>query len=704
MTSGLESMKKKVYHAAKEGLSISLYAHLSVTPREECQELLGQVVEEDGQKCTPLLISARNGHEKAVRTLLKFTPDLEQEGTVKFDGYVIEGASPLWCAAGAGHLGVVKMLVRNGADVNHPTKTNSTPLRAACFDGRLDIVKYLTDHYANIHITNKYNNTCLMIAAYKGHVDVVQFLLELGANPDEKAHCGATALHFAAECGHVKIVKELLAHGAKITKNEHGMTPLIAAAERTRADVVEYLISRPDVTREEKVDALELLGASYASDKDNYDIELAYKYMMLGMKERYSDEDNIIRKPKTEPVPAYENRIECETVEELEAILHVPATLHMESLAIRERILGPHNPEVPHPVIFRGAVFADNARFDRCLQLWIHALRLKQLNKVCVMKDLLRFAQVFSQMLHVGVQLEFEAVHEVLDATVIELQRNQEKIQCPGPKDDVETIKDEMESNMITALYLIMIAVCVAKGRSTSAQLNGGGNGGIGINNGIRGINGGVGIVGIGVGALEGGDAIRPSLQQINQTVEKESQVYQTVYNLVRVQARTRSGQTLLHLAVNPDTPVDDFHTNHICRFPCATTTKLLIACGADVNSMDSNRNTPLHLIVPYQKPISDFLTLHNIIMALIENGAHMDTVNQMGATPFDSATTGVAEIILRTQKKLSLKCLAAKVIKVNSIPYKGQVPRLLEAFIELHGPGHVDGLTTRPSKSEHQL
>lgn len=57
-------------------------------------------MEEDGQKCTPLIIAARNGHEKAIRTLLKFNPDLEQEGTVKFDGYVIEGASPLWCAAG----------------------------------------------------------------------------------------------------------------------------------------------------------------------------------------------------------------------------------------------------------------------------------------------------------------------------------------------------------------------------------------------------------------------------------------------------------------------------------------------------------------------------------------------------------------------------------------------------------------------------
>jgi Fem-1 family protein b len=124
---------------------------------------------------------------------------------------------------GAGHLNVVKTLVKAGANVNHATKTNSTPLRAACFDGRLDIVKYLTDHQADINIANKYNNTCLMIAAYKGHLDVVSFLLEKGASPNEKAHCGATALHFAAECGHVTIVKELLQYGARMTKNETGM-------------------------------------------------------------------------------------------------------------------------------------------------------------------------------------------------------------------------------------------------------------------------------------------------------------------------------------------------------------------------------------------------------------------------------------------------------------------------------------------------
>jgi ankyrin repeat protein len=30
----------------------------------------------------------------------------------------------------------------------------------------------------------------------------------------------------------------------------------------------------------------------------------------------------------------------------------------------------------------------------------------------------------------------------------------------------------------------------------------------------------------------------------------------------------------------------------------------MLIECGADVNQMDLSRNTPLHLIVGYQKPI----------------------------------------------------------------------------------------------------
>ncbi len=88
------------------------------------------------------------------------------------------------------------------------------------------------DHSASADISNHFNNTCLMIAAYKGHLDVVRFLLERRVDPNLAANCGATAMHFSAEAGHVHVLEELLRHGATMLKSEHGMTPLMAAAER----------------------------------------------------------------------------------------------------------------------------------------------------------------------------------------------------------------------------------------------------------------------------------------------------------------------------------------------------------------------------------------------------------------------------------------------------------------------------------------
>ncbi|GAB6032424.1 hypothetical protein CHUAL_011062 [Chamberlinius hualienensis] len=628
-----EPLKNRVYYAARDGMAITLYALLADRSDAEVDELLSRVMEEDGQKCTPLLIASRNGHDKVIRMLLsKFKPNIEQEGTVKFDGYIIEGASPLWCASGAGYLTVVKTLLRYGANVNHPTRTQSTPLRAACFDGRLDIVQYLIENNADLKIANKYNNTCLMIASYKGYSDVVKYLLDKGADPDERAQCGATALHFAAECGHVEIVKILLEHGAKIMKQDQGMTPLMAAAERTKSDVVEYLISRPECSRGERIDALELLGASFANDKDNYSLTNSYIYLERAMKLRFEGID-VLEKPITPVISAYENRVECTDMQELESIRYDAHALHMEALVIRERILGSHNTELPHPVIFRGAVFADSARFDRCISLWLHALKLRLNNYMSVTKDLLRFAQIFSQMIHVGVDIPFDCIKSVLEYAAVELERNNKKLRS-AVDEEKDNIQEEMDSNMHTILYILLIITRLLKKCSKEQELG----------------------------------------------------IYRIIYRLNNMKLRTRNGQTILHLTVDAATTVDDFHTNDVCKFPCASTAKLLIQCGADVNALDMNHNTPLHLIVGYQNPISDFLTLHSIIMALIESGAHMDIVNRKGETPFDSATSGVAEIILRTQSKISLKCIAAKAVKKFNLSYQGSVPQSLENFIELHG------------------
>lgn len=97
---------------------------------------------------------------------------------------------------------------------------------------------------------------------------------------------------------------------------------------------------------------------------------------------RYEDPENVIRKKNIAPVPAYENWMESQTIQDLQAIRFNHNSIHMESLTIRERILTTKCPDVAHPIVFRGAVCADNGRFDRCESLWLHALELRQNNNV----------------------------------------------------------------------------------------------------------------------------------------------------------------------------------------------------------------------------------------------------------------------------------------------------------------------------------
>jgi len=623
--------------SARDGHDYSMTRLIEKEIIAERQNLVNANYRDGDQHCTPLIIAARNGHDKVVDVLLSsHHADVECEGVVKFDGHVIEGATALWCAAGAGHEDVVRTLVRRGADVNHVTRTNSTPLRAACFEGRLDIVRFLCESGADFQIANKYNNTCLMISCYKGHLSVVSYLLSVGADPNSKALCGASALHFAAEIGNVEIVQCLLDYGARMEENENGMTPLKAAAERCQAVMVDFLTERPEIAKESVIEALELLGASFANDKDNYDTGMAYTYLHRAMELRWSGPAPVEKLLPGCPVPAYDSWRESCSLAELEGIRLDLNAIHMEGLSIRERILGRDNPEVPHPVIYRGAVFADSARFDRCTQLWLHALNLRQDTNMPVTKDLLRFAQVFSQMIKVGLEIDVNSVQQVLSATVVEIERNQKRIANPGIKDDPEALQEEMENNCLTSLYLIMI------------------------------------------------------LTKVSKKEEKEKVEFgpmKDIYKLVQLNPVTSTGSSLLHLTVNQATPVDDFHTNDVCKFPCANTTKLLIQAGADPQAVDRAKNTPLHVIVSFKKIVSEFLTLHAIIIALLEAGAHIDAVNAAGQTPLSASTTGVAEIILKSQSKMSLKCLAAQAIRKFNLNYQGQVPLSLESFIQIHGP-----------------
>lgn len=48
---------------------------------------------------------------------------------------------------------------------------------------------------------------------------------------------------------------------------------------------------------------------------------------------------------------------------------------------------------------------------------------------------------------------------------------------------------------------------------------------------------------------------------------EEKFKVNRMVFTINQFNMTLRDGQSLLHLACNAETPVDDFHTNDICKY-----------------------------------------------------------------------------------------------------------------------------------------
>lgn len=123
--------------------------------------------------------------------------------------------TPLYLAALAGDMSLVKLLLEKGADVDRPSKGGETPLYVACEVGHPDIVETLLDGGAEVKLTDTLN-----VACKHGHYEVVKVLLERG-KPVEGDRCfnsldADSPLHIACLTGNVHIVQLLLEAGADL--------------------------------------------------------------------------------------------------------------------------------------------------------------------------------------------------------------------------------------------------------------------------------------------------------------------------------------------------------------------------------------------------------------------------------------------------------------------------------------------------------
>ena len=139
------------------------------------------------------------------------------------------GLTVLHAASRLGHLGVVKLLLRRGADIDVLDKAGRSAAELASENGQAEVAKFISEYKANANTRNKLRSTSLES-------------IEFGADDDGRDEAN-DSLHAAAEEGKIDRVKSLLEQGADINaRNASNETPLEKAAAEGNVDVVRLLI------------------------------------------------------------------------------------------------------------------------------------------------------------------------------------------------------------------------------------------------------------------------------------------------------------------------------------------------------------------------------------------------------------------------------------------------------------------------------
>lgn len=223
----------------------SAFHHAVDYGRHECAALLlkngASVHQKTGDGLSPLHLTAKKGYEKTIALLLDQGVDVDQA-----DG---KGYTALMHTAEHGHLPALKFLLSREAKSDARLPDGNGALHLAARAGKHEtLAELLKQPNIDINAEGKLGATALFLAASNGRHDAVQCLLDKGADPRKVDTLGWNALHAAACNGHVTVVNTLIKGENNLEfidrENNDGFTPLLLAAQKGKADVVQVLAER----------------------------------------------------------------------------------------------------------------------------------------------------------------------------------------------------------------------------------------------------------------------------------------------------------------------------------------------------------------------------------------------------------------------------------------------------------------------------
>jgi ankyrin repeat protein len=183
--------------------------------------------------------AAQEGNEGEVTRLLDGDPTLLERGDDQDE-------TPLVVAAEHGQLGVARLLVQRGANINAQVRYwRRTALHYAAYGGHEEVVAFLLEKGAQASTRDDKNVTPLMWACDNGHLDVVRMLVAHteAQGLDDRDIKGGTVLHYAARGGNGEVVAFLLGKGAQAsTRDNYNVTPFMVACIKGHLGVVRMLL------------------------------------------------------------------------------------------------------------------------------------------------------------------------------------------------------------------------------------------------------------------------------------------------------------------------------------------------------------------------------------------------------------------------------------------------------------------------------
>lgn len=576
-----------------------------------------------------LLLSAVKGRKMSVIRYLveKRCVDVNCTGKVKVSRGETQCATPLFAACACGCDDVVHYLVSHGADVNQRNEFGESPLQIASKRGHVTVVRYLAETVCvELEDYSSLGRTPLLTAAAEGHVAVMEALISAGADLNTRTiESGGSCLHACSfVSGSVNAAHLILGQGITPKPNRFGILPILDAAAMGNEQILNFWLDFYDLSHPEHAvlacNAISLAGTNFWRNNTAKAFNFFFRALALRKKHNLST-DAFTPVP---PVGDYLNGIEVTTLEGLQQLQasHDVLRLQQHCFMVRERVLGSCHVTIARPCITYGYYLARSGYERQVMPMWLHVLDRQIAQFVKDGHPTLAYATLFTLAQSLRLP-ELEAVNPLpgLERLLVILEKL-------GKLHQRTWVMCEL------GLHFLSLVLCHANRFPGSID---------------------------------------------------HSHVVQLAHHFMDIAPRGPRGQTLLHCAASSQTTT--LHTDsclglELCTFPCVETMRCLLAAGAPVNAVDSDRNTPLHLL--FESTHEDVNA--EIVKLLLSSGAYPHARNANRARPifFCNGQADVLEILLRAEAT-TLQRFAACAIVDHNVPYKDVLPQKLVEYVEMH-------------------